>query len=145
MKIRRLGIKDVNALYAIGLQQFRGEYWYTKKFVRDSILKPGFNFGAFEGKKLLGGILVQQEDKPKLWIYFFIVDKKRRREGIGRKLLQTVEKIRVRGFNILFVDFEPTDTLAKNFYIKNGFKKSAIIKHWFGHNSHALLLFKKIY
>ncbi len=145
MKIRRIGAKDTNALYNLGLQQFRGEYWYTKKFVKYSVTKPGLNFGAFEGKKMLGGILVQQEDKPKLWIYFFIVDKKRRREGIGRKLLRTVEKIHVKDFNMLFVDFEPTDFLAKSFYINNGFKQSAKIKHWFGYNTYALLYVKKLY
>ena len=145
MKIKRLAPKDVEALYALGLQQFKGEYWYTKKFVRDSVLKPGYNYGLFEGNKLLGGILIQQEDRPKLWIYFFIVEKSRRREGIGTALLKTVEKLRIPGFNYLFVDFEPTDILAKSFYVKNGFKLSATIKHWFGRGSHALLFFKQIY
>ena len=145
MKIKRITAEDTNALYNLGLQQFKGEFWYTKKFLKDSIKNSEFRFGAFEGKKMLGGILVQQSDKPKLWIYFFIVDKKHRREGIGGKLLKSVEKIRIKGFDMLFVDFEPTDILAKNFYTKYGFKKSAKIKNWFGPHTYALLYAKKFF
>ncbi len=134
MIIRKLTSKDIRALYKLGLQQFKGEFWYTKKFLMDTMKIPGLFYGAFEGKKLIGGIQVRLYDMPKCWIYFFTVDKKYRQKSIGTKLLQAVEKRMPTGYFLVVVDFGNTDITAKKFYVKNGFKKAATIKNWFGRN-----------
>lgn len=135
MHIKKISLKDINALYELGLQQFKGEYWYTGKFLTDTMKIPGLFYGAFEGKKLIGGIQVRLYDKPKCWIYFFVVDKKHRQEGIGTKLLLAVEKNMPKGYFLILVDFGNTDITAKKFYVKNGFKKVATIPNWFGRGS----------
>jgi len=144
MIIRKLGLADADLLYELGAQQFKGEFWYNKRFLKETLKTFGRHYGAFEGKNLIGSILTRMYDKPKSWIYFFVVDKQFRRAGIGSRLLSAVEKSLPKGYFMIYVDFEDSDIEAKKFYNKRGFKKQAKINHWFGRDMPGLLYSKKL-
>ena len=144
MKIKKVTIKDIDEIYKIGKQEFAGEYWFTKKFLKGTFKRKLIALGAFKHKKLIGVILVELPDKPKVWIYYFVIDKKNQRKGIGRNLLKEVEKNLPKGYFLIFVDFENKDRNAKKFYKKNKFKKVAKIHDWFGDNTKGLIYCKRI-
>ncbi|MCS7134403.1 MAG: GNAT family N-acetyltransferase [Candidatus Pacearchaeota archaeon] len=141
--IKKIKERDAEKVYSLGVQAFEGELWLTRKFIKGAI-KNGICFGAFLDKKLLGAIIVKVLDKPKAWIYFFVVDKKYRRKKIGTILLKKAEKKLPKGYYLLCVDLENKDVSGKKFYIKNGFKESAKIKDWFGINKTGIIFTKKI-
>ena len=109
MKIKKLKKEDILPLYRIGLKQFKGERWYSKRFLVSTFRREALSYGCFEKDKLVGGIMADILDSPKTWIFFFIVDKAYRRNGIGTKLLKEVEKNLPKNNNFLFVDLEKTD------------------------------------
>jgi ribosomal protein S18 acetylase RimI-like enzyme len=63
---------------------------------------------------------------------------------VGKMLLNEVEKKCSKDFPLLFVDVGPNDVEANNFYKKNGFKKQALIKDWFGIGEKAIIYSKKL-
>jgi len=54
-----------------------------KKYIENTLNNRGFHFTAFVDGKIAGSIMVVEEDIPKFWIFYFIVDKNYRRTGIG--------------------------------------------------------------
>ncbi|MFH1290848.1 MAG: GNAT family N-acetyltransferase [Nanoarchaeota archaeon] len=81
----------MKSLYGLGKQQFGGEFWFTKKFLRDAIKRGGIYFGAFDKDRLVGAIFVDMDDRPKAWV-FFDVEKFHRQKGVGSLLLEAAEK-----------------------------------------------------
>ena len=75
---------------------------------------------------------------------FFVVDKIIQRRGIGTKLLDYCERKLPKGYFMIFVDFGKGDMIARKFYIKNGFKKVAQIKDWFGRKLDGFLYCKEL-
>jgi ribosomal protein S18 acetylase RimI-like enzyme len=144
MKIRKITPKDISQIYKLGLRQFRGEFWYTKHFLKDTLKNYGLYYGAFIDKKIIGTIFVRLYNRPQAWIYFFVVDKNYRRKGVGQILLDKIEKSIPKGYSIIIADLEDNDISAKRFYIKNGFKKKAKIKDWFGEKTFGVIYLKRV-
>jgi len=144
MIIKRINAKYLKSLYKLGKEQFQGEFWFTKQFLKDAIKRKGLCYGAFDRKKLVGAIFVDINDKPKTWIYFFDVKKEYRHHGIGHKLIEKVEKKLSKGYYMMFVDFEEKDILAKKFYVHHGFRRVAKIRNWFGKNTFGVIYAREI-
>ena len=144
MRIKKINGRYLKSLSERGDEQFHGEYWFTKKFLKDAIKRKGLCFGAFDKKKLIGAIFVDLNDRPKAWIFFFDVLKEYRHRGVGQKLIEKIETMLPKGYFMMFVDFEDSDVLAKNFYTKHGFRRVAKIKNWFGKNTFGLLYAREI-
>jgi ribosomal protein S18 acetylase RimI-like enzyme len=145
MIIKRINAEFIKSLYNLGKEEFGGEFWFTKRFIEDTLKRRGLYYGAFENKKLIGAILVDTGiDKPKAWIFFFDVLKKYRNCGVGSKLLSKIEKSLPKDYYKLFVDFEKGDQLAIKFYKKHGFKKAGKIKDWFGLGTKGLIYSKTV-
>ena len=143
MRIKKLVIQNIEQMYNLGLQEFRGQKWYYKKFIKDTFRRSGLYLGAFDKNKLIGVLMLAIYDKPKSWIYFFVVDKKFQRKGIGTKLLKHTERKLPRGYFLIFVDIGKEDIVAKKFYVKNGFKRVVQIKDWFGKEHDGLIYCKR--
>ena len=143
MIIKKFEKKDIYELYKIGLREFKGEEWFTKKFLLDCFKRDCLGFVALEKKKLIGGILIDLLDKPKAWVFFFVIKKDMRNKGLGSNLLKESIKNLPRGYYSLFTDFEKTDVSARKFYKKQGFREVAKIKSWFGLR-HYGLIYEKI-
>ncbi len=144
MILEVLDKSNIDSLYELGLQEFKGELWFTKDFLRETLGTPGYYLGAFENGNLIGGILVRKFDRPKLWIFFLIIDSDYRRQGIGSKLLRKIEELGSRDHNFLFVDVSEDDVSANKFYSKLGFERNAKVKNWFGDNTFGLIYTKKL-
>lgn len=144
MRFKKLNGRYLNSLYSLGKQEFKGEFWFTKGFLRDTAKRHGIYLGAFEKNKLVGAIYVDLLDKPKAWIFFFDVEKSHRKKGIGSSLLEKAEKNLPKGYEKLFVDFEKKDKEAKKFYKEHGFKLAGKIKDWFGLSTEGLIYSKTI-
>lgn len=144
IKIKPIGKEFINSIYLLGKTEFGGDFWFTKKFVEETMNSPGFYFGAFHGKKLIGSILAKKFDRPKLWIFLFLVSEKWRRKGIGKKLLGAVERKCSKNFPLIFVDFNRGDKIARRFYLKNGFVKKGEIEDWFGIDETGLVYAKRL-
>jgi ribosomal protein S18 acetylase RimI-like enzyme len=143
MRIRKLLGKDLGAMHKLGLQEFKGQFWFTRKFLAQTMSTPGLFYGAFDGKKMIGTIMVKVYDKPKAWVYYFVVDKNYRRKGVGSALLAAAVRALPKGNYLLIVDIGEKDALAKSFYGKQGFKRAAKIKEWFGPREAGLLYCRK--
>jgi ribosomal protein S18 acetylase RimI-like enzyme len=144
IKIRKLRKSDFKDLYGLGLEEWKGERWLTKQFLKETMKPPGYDYVACDGKKVVGGILVEVLDRPKMWIFFFVVGKKYRRQGVGSQLLKAVEKDCFKDFPLLFVDIGINDIEGSNFYKKHGFKKQAEIKDWFDLGEAGIIYSKKL-
>jgi len=144
MRIKKLNGRYLKSIYDLADEQFHGEYWFTKKFLKDAIKRKGLCFGAFDRNKLVGAIFVDINDRPKAWIFFFDVKEDYRHEGVGQKLIKAVEEKLPKGYYMMFVDFEDSDNLAKRFYTKHGFKKVARIKNWFGKDTFGLIYAREL-
>ena len=142
MRIRNFGIGDLNYVYILGQKEFNGELWFTKKFLKETAKTPGYCLVAVENRKIIGAIFVRKFDMPKLWIFFFVVDKNYRRQGIGSRLLKAVERKCSNDYPLMFVDIENRNIEAKKFYLKNGFTEQACIKDWFGIDKEGIILSK---
>ncbi|MFH1510314.1 MAG: N-acetyltransferase [Candidatus Woesearchaeota archaeon] len=142
--LRVLTKKDVKAIYTLGLQSFRGEFWYTRKYLVETLLPPCYACGAFVGENLVGAIMVRPLDRPKFWIFFLAVDKTFRRHHIGDMLLRKSESKCTKDFPILFVDVGAEDLAAIKFYEKEGFKRLAKVKDWFGIGTTGYIYSKRV-
>ena len=83
MRIVRTAKAHVNDIVRIGKSHWFYEEWITKKYIENTLNNRGFHFTAFVDGKIAGSIMVVEEDIPKFWIFYFIVDKNYRRTGIG--------------------------------------------------------------
>jgi len=144
MRIRKLGKRDLESVYRLGLREFGGQFWFTRKFLSQTLKTFSIFYGAFEGNKLIGTIIVKVYDRPKAWIYYFLVDEEYRRKGVGGALLKAAEKAIPKGNYLLIVDIGEDDAAAKKFYRKSGFRKVAKVKEWFGPHEAGLLYSKKL-
>jgi len=144
MKIKRINGRYIKSLYRLGEHQFKKEFWFTKKFLKDAIKRKGIYYGAFEGKNLVGAIFVDINDRPKAWLFFFDVKENYRNQGVGKKLLEVIERKLPKDYYEIFTDCEKADKLAIKFYKKHGFKKQGKIKDWFGKGTWGIIYSKTI-
>jgi len=144
MLIKKISDENIDSIYKIGLQEFKEKIWFSKKFLKETMETPGYYYGAFEKNKLVGTILVKKLDRPKLWIYFLAVEENCRGRGIGSKLLKKIEKHCSKYYPMIFVDTEPHPRKTNEFYLKNGFKKIAKIKDWFGIGQGGVIYSKQV-
>jgi ribosomal protein S18 acetylase RimI-like enzyme len=142
-KIKRISLKNIDSIYELGKQEFAGQLWYTKKFLKETLRHPGYHYGAYAGKKLVGYILSKKFDRPKIWIMSLIVDVEFRKQGIASKLVNKIQTESVSSspleFFIMFVDTEPE---LGPFYEKLGFTFRAEINDWYDINKPGLIYSK---
>lgn len=120
----------LSILTQIGKRQWPKEKWISRHYLYHTLQKKGFHFTALLNGKIVGSIMVVEEDYPKYWIHYFIVDKDYRRQGIGSALLRKVES-KLPKNTFLFVDLEEKDKTAFSFYQNNNFEVMGTVKNWF--------------
>jgi ribosomal protein S18 acetylase RimI-like enzyme len=80
-------------------------------------------YGAFVNKNKLIGFILLKQDKNNLWIKHFVVDKKYRKQGIGKELLNKAINITKRKNLILKTEVLKDNHQAYLFFTKNGFRE----------------------
>lgn len=104
---------------------------YTK------VVEAGFSFGAFEGKQLVGMVLAEpQAWNRSVWVWEFHVAETHRRQGIGRRLIETLaEKSRAAGLRTLVCETQTTNVPAIRAYRQLGFRPEGIdISYYSNHD-----------
>jgi ribosomal-protein-alanine N-acetyltransferase len=72
----------------------------------------------------------------------FVVDETYQRQGIGQMLFNKVEED-LPNLEKMTLEVRESNTKAKNFYTKNGFKQISIRKNYYKNNENALVLIKE--
>ncbi len=124
------------------------ETWVSKEKLQ-LFLDWGINvaFGAFPPhKKLPVGVIVGGlEEEGRIWIEALAVNKKWRKKGIARALVNEVETIgKKRNYRAIFVDVDDDNLEGLSFYFKIGFKEMGQIKQYYYDKTTALILMKPI-
>ena len=141
IKIVRTKKKHLNGLLVVGKTNW--EYkWLNLEYLENTISKRGVHLTAFMDNKIVGSIMVVEEDYPKFWLYYFVVDKMHQRRGVGTALLKEAEARLPKG-TLMFVDTSRLEKIGLKFYYKNGFKLMGKVKKWFV-NTEGIILAKKI-
>lgn len=83
------------------------------------------------------GIIVYDLLYERIEIEYIIVQDEYRKQGIGSKLLNEVEKNSVKNITL---EVRESNIAAINFYKKNGFKISTIRKNYYGNENGYLML-----
>lgn len=116
--------------------------WLNLEYLKNTFSKRGVHLTAFIDGKIVGSIMVVEEDYPKFWLYYFVVDKKHQRKGVGKALLREAESRLSKG-TMIFVDTSKLEKIGLRFYRKSGFKLMGKVKKWFVGND-GIILAKKI-
>jgi ribosomal protein S18 acetylase RimI-like enzyme len=93
-----------------------------------SAAAPGYCFGAYDGDLLVGIVLAEPHWwNNSLWVWEFHVAETHRRQGIGRRLMETVaEKSKKAGLRTIVCETQTTNTPAIQAYRKLGFRIEGI-------------------
>ena len=142
IKIVKASKRHVKDFIRIGHQHWSYK-WITSRYFNNVLKTSGFHFVAVDGKKVVGGIMVVEEDYPRFEFYFLAVDKKHLRRGIGTALIKKVET-RMKKGTYLFVDTSKYENDAIKFYKKVGFREMGRVKNWFERGITGIILAKKI-
>ena len=121
---------------AISLHLTTLEQPYIKKGVTDEtdvqrlqqVIPQGLSLGAYDEEQIVGIVLAEAQPwNRSLWVWQFEVLEAYRRQGIGRRLMDTLaEKARQAGLRIIVCETQNTNVPAINFYRKVGFTVEGI-------------------
>ena len=143
MKIVKTKKSHLKGLLSVGKENWTYEKWLTKRFLSNTLESKGIHITALIGKRVVGGIMVLELDRPKFWIFFFAVAKDMQRKGIGTALLRKAGS-GVSKNCFLFVDLTYNDKSGIKFYKKNGFRDMGKVKNWFESGKTGVMLAKKM-
>jgi ribosomal protein S18 acetylase RimI-like enzyme len=141
VKIVKLKKIHLKSLAKLGKDTWPQEEWITEKYLRNTVKSNGVFLVALANRKVVGGILVSEQDYPKMWLYYFAVDKNYRRMGIGSSLLRAAEK-KIKKSTMLFTDLEKSDVSGLKFYRKNGFVVAGKVNNWFPYGRTGIIMSK---
>lgn len=118
MKIRVLRVADYDdmvALWERGGSGYEPELRDSKRAIAEQMkANPGLYLGAFEGKRLVGVLLVTVDGR-RGWLNRACIDPGSRRRGIAKRLIVEAEKrLRSRGIGLFaaFVDEKNSASIA---------------------------------
>lgn len=134
IKIVKMATKDIGVLLKIGKAHWKDEDWLTRNYLKYSFIQPGISYVAKSENKVIGGIIFVYEDIVKNWIRYLIIEKKYRRQGVGKTLLQKIFYKTKKGESI-FIDTGTQDKGTIAFYQKLGFKKCGMVRGLYGNKS----------
>lgn len=142
IKIIKATKRHLKDFVRLGKQNFNYK-WITFKYFQNALASRGFHFVAANRNKIVGGIMVVEEDYPRFSFYFIAIDKAYKRKGIGTALLKRVESRMEKG-TYLFTDTSKFEKEAIKFYKKNGFKEMGRVKNWFERGIEGIFMAKKM-
>lgn len=122
----------------------RGLTWsWTEERVRHAIESPHINVALIrEDKALIAfGIMSYRDEEASLLL--FSVRASHRRQGIGRELLEWLEKVaREAGLRRVQLECRRDNAAARNFYAENGYHELAIAQGYYQGREDAIRLEK---
>lgn len=138
---------------AFGTTDPLDEWFDVDEMINEISKNRGICLKAKLNDNIVGVIYAQQENpingkegKEKWSIILMAVDPEYQRRGIGKKLLESLERV-ARNNNIkkIFVFTNHEDKEVIQFYEKNGYSNVGTLQHYqYGTNNHAIFLLKII-
>lgn len=129
VKIRKMTEKDLPILVKIGNEFWEFSDWLTLDHLKNSFDQPGLSFTAEIYNKVVGGIILVYDDIARNWIRFMVVERKNRKQGIGKLLIETIFSKLKKGDDV-FLDTGFSNKNAIGFYEKMGFKNIGVVKNF---------------
>ncbi len=130
---REAGLEDINQWIK----------WEKLQQFLDSNVHVAFGAFSLADSKLVGMIVGGFEEEGRLWIEALAVHPSWRKKGIGRTLIQKLEKIgKQHDYRALFVDVDDDNYEGLAFYRKIGFIDVGFIKYYYHDGANAIILFK---
>lgn len=130
--IRELTIEDINEANVL-LSKFN--YKIDKELFNNVFLKS-----LVYVENGIKGIIVYDLLYDRIEIEYIIVNENYRRNGIGNKLLNAIERDNIKNITL---EVRESNSEAISFYKKNGFKIETIRKNYYG-NENGYLMLKKL-
>jgi ribosomal-protein-alanine N-acetyltransferase len=132
--VRLATLADAADIAAMSRDQIeRGLPWsWTEERVRHAIESPHINVALIrEGQTLVAfGIMSYRDEDASLLL--FSVRPSHRRKGVGRELLEWLEKVaREAGLRRVLLECRRDNAAARNFYAENGYHELAIAKGYY--------------
>lgn len=143
IKIVKTNASHISAIIKLVRTIWPAENWINPVFLKNTVKTGRIQYTALVDNKIVGCLLIEEQDRLRYWIYLFCVDKEFQNHGIGTKMLKIAESNIEKG-SILFVDTQRKDSSGQKFYRKNGFKKVGSFKGWFEGKENAIFLAKII-
>jgi ribosomal protein S18 acetylase RimI-like enzyme len=79
------------------------------------------------------------------WLGWFAVRRAHRRQKVGSKLLRRVEKdLKAMGKRKVFVSAEDSDSGAKSFYTRHGFRTEGVVRDYYSKGENELIMSKAL-
>lgn len=100
------------------------------------IVEKGLSCGVYDEEKLVGiAIAEKQEWNRTLWIWEFHIDMEYRQRGLGRQLMDHLEKIgKENGCRVMVCETQNTNVPAIRFYRNIGFEVGAVDLSYYTNN-----------
>jgi ribosomal protein S18 acetylase RimI-like enzyme len=103
---------------------------------------------ALLGREIVGVIGYSRDylsNDSSYWLGWFAVREEYRRRRVGSILLRRVEKdLRSHGQRKVFVSTEDSNSVAKSFYTRNGFRTEGVIRDYYGEGEDELIMSKAL-
>jgi ribosomal protein S18 acetylase RimI-like enzyme len=103
---------------------------------------------ALPGDEIVGVIGYSRDylsNDSSYWLGWFAVREKHRRHHIGTMLLRRIEKdLKSMGQRKVFVSTEDSNSVAKSFYTRNGFRTEGVIRDYYGNGEDELIMSKAL-
>ncbi len=144
MKVRivKASERHLKDFVRIGRQHWSYE-WVTPDYFRNTLKSRGFHFAALDGRKVVGGLMIVEEDYPRFSCYYLAVDKNYLRRGIASSMFEEAESKMEKGV-FIFVDTSKFEKDAIEFYRKVGFKEMGRVRNWFERGIEGIFMAKKV-
>jgi ribosomal protein S18 acetylase RimI-like enzyme len=124
---------ESGAVFELQLTPLETPYIHCYDYIDDdwvkTWLKPaGFSFGAYDSEQLVGVLIAEQRDwNHSLWVWEFMVAAERRRQGIGRRLMEhAASQARAVGLRTIVCETQNRNSNAIKVYLKLGFQMEGV-------------------
>lgn len=142
IKAKSLALKDCERL-VIGQEPFK-TYRYNKKSCQRIIknLKSAKVLVAKKGSKIFGYAIYTTSFLNGFYLKQIVVDSQCRGLGIGKKLMNALERETFKEKKSLYLCVSDFNRSAQKFYRSLGYKRVGLIKDYFLKGVHEILLYK---
>jgi ribosomal-protein-alanine N-acetyltransferase len=134
IRIRRMTLKDIDAIFAIERVSF-SDPWSKRAFMSE-LVERGFNFSivaeAPKGRKVIGYCLFWIIEDDETHITNIAINPEFRRQGIGKLLIdEVIQRSRDKGIPSVTLEVRESNTAAREFYDRLGFAEAGRRKGYY--------------
>lgn len=120
------------------------DFW-TPHLLKSELMGENKTYMVAKQNQMIVGFAGAMLNFPEMEIMNLVTKKQKRRNGIGKLLLEKLIKMAEdHHFEKIFLEVNPTNEVARKLYEKVGFVEIGIRKNYYGNNQHAMMMVKKL-